>query len=1025
MSLLQSRLILHGFICREFGFQDLDTMLETLRDVPVEFDIGGESSYKRTLQLSLTSATILVKGQFAEYDYNIIERSQQLGMTGEKGRSWKPYQYLALLFTEHYLNRYFSDPEQLCHDLNQEKTRYRLAREIPDYSIGDLQTVAFQSATGSGKTLLMHANILQYKYYINRSKGKLNNIILVTPNEQMSAQHKRDLEESGLRARLFSGDATSDLFSPVEIIDLNKLADKKGIKRVAVSDFGSDNLVLVDEGHLGASGRVWRERRQELSSGGFTFEYSATFNQVVNKGKKEVDLLHSYSKSLLFDYSYRHFYGDGYGKDYTILNLPDGAEDENSDTYLLGCLLIFYQQSHIWRDNNALWSDYNLARPLWVLLGKTVVGTSKLDEEARSDVIRFINFLAWVLANREDIQAKIEVLIQGQSGLLDNSGRDYFAGRFPYLPSNSNFIYDDLCDLVFHGTGRLRVVYLTGSEGELHLSVADNEPFGVVNIGDSTKLYRLLTEIPNPDFILHRDVGFASRLFERVEDVNSKVNIVIGARKFIAGWNSWRVSTMGLMHVGVGEGPEIIQMFGRGVRLKGWNLSLKRHRESGADLPSHSDQLAELERLYIFGLRSNYMQTFRELLEKEGVNIEQETFYLPVTWNFTDDMKLKTIRLREDRKYSLSDERPVLPNPFDNNRPIVTLDLYSRLQSVESEDETDASQEVGKTLFYFHDFVGLFDKMNIYHRLLLRKRQKGWHNLVIHLDTIDQLLDAEGWYELYLPPERGEITEFQQVLYLENIALDLITEYADKFWRRERRRWEHEQLEVVPLREDNPNNIVKYEISVDATKDALIEQAGELAETIFKGHFENKWYKDLKLGVIKIKAHAYQPLLYVSGDSIVRIQPAPLNLDEKRVVENLEEVSKSSSLLADKKLYLIRNLTRGHGFSFFDDFGYYPDFIIWLLDGDIQHLLFLDPKGLSRLGSREKSKIKVHHEIVNTEARVNEIDPSLRLHSYVLSVTPASKIDDGIRSVDEWKQDGVYFLEDPGCLDKVIENALG
>ena len=35
---------------------------------------------------------------------------------------------------------------------------------------------------------------------------------------------------------------------------------------------------------------------------------------------------------------------------------------------------------------------------------------------------------------------------------------------------------------------------------------------------------------------------------------------------FIAGWNSWRVSTMGLMHVGVGEGSEIIQMFGRGVR---------------------------------------------------------------------------------------------------------------------------------------------------------------------------------------------------------------------------------------------------------------------------------------------------------------------------------------------------------------------------------------------------------------------------------------------------------------------------
>ena len=38
---------------------------------------------------------------------------------------------------------------------------------------------------------------------------------------------------------------------------------------------------MVDEGYLGASGKVWRERRRELSRGGFTFEYSATFNQVV------------------------------------------------------------------------------------------------------------------------------------------------------------------------------------------------------------------------------------------------------------------------------------------------------------------------------------------------------------------------------------------------------------------------------------------------------------------------------------------------------------------------------------------------------------------------------------------------------------------------------------------------------------------------------------------------------------------------------------------------------------------------
>lgn len=99
-------------------------------------------------------------------------------------------------------------------------------------------------------TLLIHAHILQLQHYLNLFGGRLNNIVLLTPNEQISAQHERELQASGLRARLFSAEAGADLFSPIEIIGLNKLVEKKGVKRVAVQDFGDNNLVLVDEGHL-------------------------------------------------------------------------------------------------------------------------------------------------------------------------------------------------------------------------------------------------------------------------------------------------------------------------------------------------------------------------------------------------------------------------------------------------------------------------------------------------------------------------------------------------------------------------------------------------------------------------------------------------------------------------------------------------------------------------------------------------------------------------------------------------------
>ena len=102
----------------------------------------------------------------------------------------------------------------------------------------------------------------------------------------------------------------------------------------------------------------------------------------------------------------------------------------------------------------------------------------------------------------------------------------------------------------------------------------------------------------------------------------------------------------------------------------------------------------------------------------------------------------------------------------------------------------------------------------------------------------------------------------------------------------------------------------------------------------------------------------------------------------------------------------------------------YPDFIVWLKGGDHQHVVFLDPKGLSRFGGKERRKVRLHHEIVEVEKRVRDIDPNLRLHAYVLSVTVPSLIDDGGRSADSWKEDGVYFLEDRDCLKQVIGHAL-
>ncbi len=1015
MTPLANQLLLHRFLCQEFGYRDLAKMLDRLRGLSAGVHPDGESHYFRGVFPDPAIARIDAQ-RLASYDAAITETSQRLRMTPEHGRGWKPHQWLALLFAEHYLSRYFEDAEALRKALNAAKRQRFTATRIPQYTAQDLRTIAVQSATGSGKTLVMHAHILQYRRIAGAAGKRPRNVILVTPNEQLSEQHRREMLASNLPARIFSRLAAADLTAPIEIIDVNKLATKQGVKRVAVRDFGANNLVLVDEGHLGASGKAWRERRRELAAGGFTFEYSATFNQIIGKDN---DLRNAYSKALLFDYPYRAFHSDGYGKDYAIANLPDGAEDDNSRAYLLGALLSFYRQCRIWREGRTGWANFNIAKPLWVFLGKTVTGSTKADQATRSDVMRILDFLGWVLARGSEARALLARLLAGESGLQDASGEDYFAGRFNGLQGEApGALYDDICETLFHGAGRLHVRYLTQGDGELHLRTANNAPFGVVNVGDSAKLYKLLADAGLPDLALEREAGFARRLFADVDRADSTVNVVIGARRFIAGWNSWRVSTIGLMHVGVGEGPEIIQMFGRGVRLKGWDMSLKRHDYSGAEPPPDSEQLKELETLRIFGLKSAYMQTFRDLLARDGIAAEREEIRLPVTWNFAR-RQLKIVRLPQGLAYHHTDDRPALPGPDAPGRPSVEMNLYSRLQAVDSSAaETDPAVDRAPVKLE-RRHVGLFNRKRVYRRLLARKQRERWHNLTISRDTVDALLERGDWYTLRMPPERLNPKSFADLRKLEDVAVELLADYASRFWRSRRAKWESENLEVRTLDTTDPNAIDAYTLSVDAREQDLIRNVKHFARILIPDLNTH-----LQLGVLMQDAHAYKPLLYASGKKVA-VQPVPLDMNEKQVVEALADLAKAGdACLQGRDLFLIRNLSRGRGVSFFDDHSYYPDFIIWLARGEDQHILFLDPKGLVVYGPEQRRKVALHSQIKAIERQLRHTDASLRLHAYVVSVTPPEQIGDAPRSRKDWEGDGVYFLDDKDWAPRLVRHAL-
>jgi len=133
--------------------------------------------------------------------------------------------------------------------------------------------------------------------------------------------------------------------------------------------------------------------------------------------------------------------------------------------------------------------------------------------------------------------------------------------------------------------------------------------------------------------------------------------------------------------------------------------------------------------------------------------------------------------------------------------------------------------------------------------------------------------------------------------------------------------------------------------------------------------------------------HLYQPLLYLDS-GIVEISPAPLNKGERLFVEDLKAFHDSAAeFFKTRELYLLRNLSKGRGVGFFEADNFHPDFILWLLVGGKQHVIFVDPKGIRHLG-RDDPKIKFYEMIKVLEKRLG--DTNVRLESFIVSNTPSN-----------------------------------
>lgn len=200
-------------------------------------------------------------------------------------------------------------------------------------------------------------------------------------------------------------------------------------------------------------------------------------------------------------------------------------------------------------------------------------------------------------------------------------------------------------------------------------------------------------------------------------------------------------------------------------------------------------------------------------------------------------------------------------------------------------------------------------------------------------------------------------------------------------------------MEYRDLEGDDPNFLcVKespdegyYRILIDRSRDDIVSKLGELKTAIEQGDLKPWEFQGMK--AIWFGKHLYQPLLYLDSN-IVEIRPAPLNKGERRFVEDLKAFHDGNiDYFKTRELYLLRNLSRGRGVGFFEAGNFHPDFILWLLTGGQQHVIFVDPKGIRNLGSTDP-KIQFHETIKEIEGRLG--DSAVSLQSFIVSNTSSA-----------------------------------
>lgn len=387
------------------------------------------------------------------------------------------------------------------------------------------------------------------------------------------------------------------------------------------------------------------------------------------------------------------------------------------------------------------------------------------------------------------------------------------------------------------------------------------------------------------------------------------------------------------------------------------------------------------------------MVKFRETLEREGVDPEgyEELPNLPLLKN-EEFLREGLMIPRPPEEEFVQSENVELG--FDENVK-VSLDLSARLQTGHMQEgrlEAGTAKSGQEPRNIEARYLAMLDWREVYLDLLEFKSVKGLWNLSIPSGVPRMLMEQHQlFYRLVTDQETVEPETFARLNKLQEVVKSLLRKYIEKYYHLHQQRWDSERMTVETLSADHAN-FADYRVMIRRSSRKMIEEIMDLLQTSDAVYQTET--QDPPLPRLVFDRHLYQPLV-LEGNDKLKTTPVGLNDSEKHFLNTLRAYCQNGVDLSDKRVFLLRNLSRGKGIGFFKTAGFYPDFVLWVKYADgSQKVVFVEPHGMRNDNPPPNNdKVNLYLDLRDLSDHLPRPDGhEVFLDSFIISATPHEEL---------------------------------